>query len=66
MLHRVYIFFTILKIIKILTTPDDWIEPEVGRSSNIKLKSPVKIVATDQAGFQVSGWKSEIERHNLI
>ena len=31
----------------------------------IKLSSPVRIVDTDQAGFQVSGWKSLIDKHNL-
>lgn len=31
----------------------------------MKLSNPVKIVDTDQAGFQVSGWKSLIERHSL-
>jgi len=31
----------------------------------IKLRSPVSIVDTDQAGFHVSGWKSLIDKHNL-
>lgn len=39
--------------------------PSVGPFSTIKLRRPVKIVETDQAGFHVSGWKSVIERHNL-
>ena len=30
--------------------------PIVGFFSTIKLNKPVKIVETDQAGFQVSGW----------
>jgi hypothetical protein len=30
--------------------------PVVCVSSNIKLNNPVKIVATDQAGFHESGW----------
>lgn len=32
----------------------------------MKLNNPVKIVPTDQAGFQVSGWKSEILRHSRV
>lgn len=39
--------------------------PRVGPFSTIKLRRPVKMVETDQAGFHVSGWKSVIERHNL-
>lgn len=39
--------------------------PRVGPFSTMKLRRPVKIVETDQAGFHVSGWKSVIERHNL-
>lgn len=39
--------------------------PSVGPFSTIKLKSPVSMVDTDQAGFHVSGWKSVMERHNL-
>jgi hypothetical protein len=31
----------------------------------IKLRSPVRMVETDQAGFHVSGWKSLILRHSL-
>lgn len=31
----------------------------------IKLNKPVSMVETDHAGFQVSGWKSLIDRHNL-
>lgn len=30
----------------------------------IKERRPVRMVETDQAGFHVSGWKSDIERHN--
>jgi hypothetical protein len=44
---------------------EDSVEPEVGVFSTIKLNKPVRIVETDQAGFQVSGWKSDIDRHNL-
>lgn len=29
-------------------------------------KSPVSMVATDQAGFHVSGWKSEMERQRRV
>ena len=32
----------------------------------MKESSPVRIVDTDHAGFQVSGWKSDIERHSLM
>lgn len=32
----------------------------------IKLSSPVKMVDTDQAGFQVSGWKSLIDKQSLV
>ena len=32
----------------------------------MKDKSPVKIVPTDQVGFQVSGWASDIEKHSLV
>lgn len=53
-------------IICLITVPsDDSVDPEVGVFSTIKLKRPVKIVDTDQAGFQVSGWKSDIDKHNL-
>jgi len=31
----------------------------------MKLRSPVRIVDTDHAGFQVSGWKSLIDRQSL-
>lgn len=39
--------------------------PSVGPFSTMKLRSPVRMVDTDQAGFHVSGWKSVMERHNL-
>lgn len=39
--------------------------PRVGPFSTMKLRSPVRMVETDQAGFQVSGWKSVMERHSL-
>ena len=32
----------------------------------IKLSSPVSMVDTDQAGFQVSGWKSLMERQSRV
>ena len=32
----------------------------------MKLSSPVRMVATDQAGFQVSGWKSLMDRHRRV
>ena len=32
----------------------------------IKLSSPVSIVATDQAGFHRSGWKSLIDRQRRV
>ncbi len=44
----------------------DSVEPEVGVVSTMKLSKPVKIVLTDHAGFQVSGWKSEMDKHNLF
>ena len=31
----------------------------------MKLNKPVRMVETDHAGFQVSGWKSLIDKHNL-
>lgn len=31
-------------------------EPRVGLLSSMKLSRPVRMVLTDQAGFQVSGW----------
>jgi hypothetical protein len=40
--------------------------PEVGVSSFIKESKPIKIVETDQLGFQSSGWKSLILKHNLV
>lgn len=55
----------------LLTTPkltvksDVSMLPRVGPFSTIKLRSPVRMVETDQAGFHVSGWKSVIERHSL-
>lgn len=39
--------------------------PRVGPFSTMKLRSPVRMVDTDQAGFHVSGWKSVMERHSL-
>ena len=42
------------------------IEPYVVASSTINERSPVRIVPADHAGFQVSGWKSDIERLNFI
>lgn len=39
--------------------------PKVGPFSTMKLRSPVRMVDTDQAGFHVSGWKSVMERHSL-
>lgn len=39
--------------------------PRVGPFSTMKLRSPVKMVETDHAGFHVSGWKSVMERHSL-
>lgn len=32
----------------------------------MKLKRPVRIVDTLQAGFHVSGWKSDILKHNFL
>lgn len=32
----------------------------------MKERRPVRIVATDQAGFHVSGWKSEMERQSRV
>jgi hypothetical protein len=32
----------------------------------IKLRSPVRMVDTLHAGFQVSGWKSLIDRHRRV
>ena len=32
----------------------------------MKLSSPVRMVATDQAGFQLSGWKSLMERQRRV
>lgn len=40
--------------------------PRVGPFSTMKLRSPVRMVETDQAGFHVSGWKSVMERHSLV
>ena len=39
--------------------------PTVGADSTMKLRSPVRMVDTDQAGFHVSGWKSLMDRHSL-
>ena len=36
----------------------------IQETHTMKLSSPVSIVDTDQAGFQVSGWKSLIERQS--
>ena len=41
------------------------IEPLVLSDSSMKEYNPKRIVDTDQSGFHVSGWKSDIERHNL-
>jgi PAS domain-containing protein len=40
--------------------------PVVISSLVIKLNSPMRIVDTSQAGLKLLGWKSEIERHNLV
>lgn len=32
----------------------------------MKLSNPVKIVATDQAGFHVSGWKSDMLKQRRV
>lgn len=32
----------------------------------MKERRPVRMVATDQAGFHVSGWKSEMERQRRV
>ena len=32
----------------------------------MKERRPVNIVETDQAGFHVSGWKSDMERHKRV
>lgn len=32
----------------------------------MKLSNPVKMVETLHAGFHVSGWKSDILKHNLV
>ena len=32
----------------------------------MKLSNPVRIVDTLHAGFHVSGWKSEMDKHNLV
>jgi hypothetical protein len=42
------------------------IEPWVEVFSNMKDNSPVKIVPTDQVGFQLSGWKSDIDKHSFV
>lgn len=44
---------------------EDSVEPAVGVFSTMKLNKPVRIVETDHAGFHVSGWKSDIDRHSL-
>lgn len=40
--------------------------PKTPMIPTINDKSPVSMVATDQAGFHVSGWKSEMERHSRV
>ena len=40
--------------------------PSVGLSSSIKLYRPIKIVPTDQIGFHVSGWKSDIDIQSRV
>jgi hypothetical protein len=42
------------------------IEPRVGLFSSMNDRRPVRIVPTLHAGFHVSGWKSEIDRHNRV
>ena len=42
------------------------VEPTVGAESSQKVYSPVITEETDQRGFQVSGWKSLIDRHSLV
>jgi hypothetical protein len=42
------------------------IDPVVNVSSSINDNSPVKMVDTDHAGFQVPGWKSDMERQSLV
>ena len=39
--------------------------PNVGFDSIMKEYRPVRIVETDHIGFQLSGWKSDMERQSL-
>jgi hypothetical protein len=41
------------------------IDPNVGELSTMKEINPVIMVLTLHMGFQLSGWKSDMERHNL-
>jgi hypothetical protein len=40
--------------------------PSVGWSSSIKLYRPIRIVPTDQIGFQLSGWKSDMDMQRRV
>ena len=35
-------------------------------ASSMKERTPLRMEETDQAGTQVSGWKSDIERHSRV
>lgn len=40
-------------------------EPTVSSEPSIKESNPVKTAETDHSGFQVSGWKSDIDRQSF-
>ena len=42
------------------------VEPTVGAESSQNVYSPVRTEETDHRGFQVSGWKSLIDKHSLV
>ena len=53
-------------IVKIFYFRVSFIPPYNNIMPTIKLSSPVSMVDTDQAGFQVSGWKSLMERQSRV
>ena len=49
-----------------LWASDEVTEPVVISSESMKESRPVRIVATLQAGFQVPGWKSDMEKQIFL
>ena len=57
MLKRGWLLHVVLLVsLTLFSCSDVSTDPMVGARSSMKERSPVRMVATDQAGFHVSGW----------